>query len=178
MDYTDIPFEDCLRGDEGEMLLFALDRVHRQFAWKTGGLDAEQLRRRHAPSTLTVAGTILHLAKVEESWTALAAERPAGPPVPGPDGAEHSDGAEWDEAITLRPEELYDLWYSTIGRCRKEWSRLVADGGLETELHSDPGYIVKRRRRLVDILEENLLHTGQISVIREAIDGLVGNDPP
>ena len=42
----------------------------------------------------------------------------------------------------------------------------------------DPGYVVNRRRRLIDILEENLLHTGQTSIIREAIDGLVGNDPP
>jgi len=37
---------------------------------------------------------------------------------------------------------------------------------------------VNRRRRLVDILEENLLHTGQTSVIREALDGSVGDDPP
>lgn len=177
MDYTDIPFEDCLQGGEGEMLLFALDRVHRQFAWKSGGLDAEQLRRRHAPSGLTVAGTILHLAKVEESWTALAAERPVGGPVIGVDGAAHH-GAEWAEESTRPPAELYDLWYSTIARCREEWSHLIADGGLDAELHRDPGYVVNRRRRLVDILEENLLHTGQISVIREAIDGLVGNDPP
>ena len=26
------------------MLCFALDRVHKEFAWKTGGLTAEQLR--------------------------------------------------------------------------------------------------------------------------------------
>ncbi|MGP9680960.1 mycothiol transferase [Brachybacterium sp. AOP3-A1-3] len=177
MDYSDIPFEDCTLGDEGEMLLFALDRVHRQFAWKSGGLDAEQLRRQHAPSELTIAGTIVHLAKVEEQWTALAAERPVGPPVLGPDGSEHYD-AEWTQEITLTPEELYDLWYSTIGRYREEWGHLVAGSGLGTVLHSDPGYVATRRRRLVDILEENLQHTGQISVIREAVDGLVGNDPP
>lgn len=124
MDYSDIAFADCTLGDEGEMLRVALDRVHRQFAWKSGGLDAEQLRRQHAPS------------------------------------------------------ELYDLWYSTIGRYREEWGHLVAGSGLGTVLHSDPGYVATRRRRLVDILEENLQHTGQISVIREAVDGLVGNDPP
>jgi hypothetical protein len=33
------------------------------------------------------------------------------------------------------------------------------------------------RRRLVHILEENLLHTGQTSIIGEAIDGLVGQRP-
>lgn len=50
MDYTAIPFADCPHGTEGELLLFALDRVHRQFAWKSGGLDAEQLRQQHEPS--------------------------------------------------------------------------------------------------------------------------------
>lgn len=177
MEYTDIPFQDCLTGGEGDMLLFALDRAHTQFAWKSGGLDAEQLRQRHAPSRLTIAGTIVHLAKVEEHWTALAADRPPGWPVIGKDGAEHYDD-EWREEITLTPDELYELWYGTIFRCREEWTGLIADGGLDVVCTNDPGYVVNRRRRLVDVLEENLLHTGQISIIREAIDGLVGNDPP
>jgi hypothetical protein len=30
----------------------------------------------------------------------------------------------------------------------------------------------------MDILEENLLHTGHASIVREAVDGLTGNDPP
>jgi hypothetical protein len=177
MDYTDLPLADCRLGGEGAMLLFALDRVHRQFAWKSGGLNAEQLRARHAPSRLTIAGTIIHLAKVEEKWTASAAGRSAGPPAAGDDGLQHYN-AEWDDEILLSPAEIYDLWYRTVKRCRNEWSALIADGGLDVECADDPGYLVNRRRRLVDILEENLLHTGQTSIIREAIDGLIGNDPP
>lgn len=177
MDYTDIPIEDCRVGDEGEMLLFALDRVHRQFAWKSGGLASEQLGAKHPPSGVTVAGTMVHLAKVEEMWTAGAAGREPGSPVIGTDGETHYD-SEWQEAPTLPPEELYELWYGTIARCRQEWVGLITDGGLDVECTDDPGYVVNRRRRLVDILEENLLHTGQTSIIREAIDGLVGNDPP
>jgi hypothetical protein len=30
----------------------------------------------------------------------------------------------------------------------------------------------------VDLLEENLLHNGHASLLREAVDGLTGNDPP
>jgi len=177
MDYTDIPIEDCLLGPEGDMLLFALDRVHRQFAWKSGGLDAEQLYARHAPSRLTIAGTIVHLAKVEEMWTASAAGREPGPPVTGTEPWETPD-AEWTDALSASPEQLYALWYGTIARCRTEWAGLIAEGGLDVPVADDPGYTVSRRRRLLDILEENLLHTGQTSIIREAIDGLVGNDPP
>jgi hypothetical protein len=181
MDYTDIPFADCTVGSEGEMLLFALDRVHRQFAWESGGLDDAQLLQRHPPSKLTVAGTILHLAKVEENWTALAAGRAPGYPVIGADGKGHDD-EEWHLTPPIDPEEIYQVWYETIGRCRREWTELIADGGLgsglDHVLELDPDYPTNRRRRLVDILEENLLHTGQTSVIRESIDGLVGNDPP
>jgi hypothetical protein len=86
--------------------------------------------------------------------------------------------AEWEAAPHAAPQELYELWYGTIARCREEWGELVRDGGLDVPCEDDPGYRVNRRRRLLDILEENLLHTGQTSLVREAIDGLVGNDPP
>lgn len=64
MDYTVIPFPDCPTGSEGELLLFALDRVHRQFAWKSGNLDDAQLRQTHPPSTLMLGWLIKHLAGV------------------------------------------------------------------------------------------------------------------
>lgn len=119
MDYTDIPLEDCPTGDEGAMLLFALDRVHRQFAWKSGGLTSEHLGTRHPPSGVTVAGTMVHLAKVEEMWTAAAAGREPGPPVIGTESYVGYD-AEWQEAPTLPSRELYGLWYGTIAQCRQE----------------------------------------------------------
>ena len=35
---------------EVDMLLFALDRSHAQFAWKCGGLDAAGLSKSHPPT--------------------------------------------------------------------------------------------------------------------------------
>lgn len=166
MDYTDIPFADCPDGTEGELLLFALDRVHRQFAWKTGGLDAGQLRQRHPPSKLTPAWLIQHLTKVEADWTARAEGRES--PLAGID---------WDP-VTWQPDQLYALWYRTIERTRRTWVTLIDDGLDATLPWGGDDYVVNRRRALVDILEENLLHTGQASILRESIDGLVGNDPP
>ena len=63
MDYTELPFTDAPHGSEGEVLLFALDWVHRQFGWKTGGLTADQLRSTHPPSRMTLAGLIKYLAR-------------------------------------------------------------------------------------------------------------------
>lgn len=80
MDWKELSLAECLRGSEAEMLQFALDRVRRQFAWKTGGLDGEQLRRLHPPSTMTLAGLIKHMAFVEHGFTAKAADQPLGPP--------------------------------------------------------------------------------------------------
>lgn len=178
MDYSAIAFEDCPQGSEGELLLFALDRVHRQFAWKTGGLNAEQLGRRHPPSTMTLAGLIKHLASVEAVWTARALGE--GPDSPW-DEVDRAADPEWDwrTAVTEGPEVLYDLWYRTAAHTRSAWTQIVADDRLEDTVPWDSNdYLVNLRRVLVDILEENLLHTGQASMIREAVDGLIGNDPP
>lgn len=178
MHYTDIPFADCQQGTEGELLLFALDRVHRQFAWKTGGLNAEQLRRQHPPSTLTLAGLIKHLTLVEATWTARAL---GTSPTPGMDGVDRSADPEWEwrTAVTDDPKVLYSLWYQTAAHTRGVWAEIVADDRLDaTVAWGSDDYVVNLRRVLVDILEENLLHTGHASILREAIDGLVGNDPP
>ncbi len=169
MDYTDIPITDCPNGSEGELLLFALDRVHREFAWKTGGLDADQLQQRHPPSKLTLAWLTVHLTRVESDWTARA------------EGRTHEstlDGVDWD-ATSGDPEQLYGLWYRTIDRIRRSWATMIKDGGLDgTVAWGGDDYRVNRRRALVDILEESLLHTGHASIVREAVDGLVGNGPP
>ncbi len=176
MDYTDLPFTDAPQGSEGEVLLFALERVHRQFGWKTGGLTAEQLCRTHPPSSMTLAGLIKHLAFVEDGWTAKALGRPIGPPWDMRDWV-GNDGWGWESAVTDEPEDLYNLWYGTVARSHAAWSQMIIDGGLDAEPPQEGGYIVNRRRLLVDLLEENLLHTGHASLLREAIDGLRGNDP-
>lgn len=169
MDYTAIPLADCPNGSEGELLLFALDRVHREFAWKTGGLDVEQLHRRHPPSKLTLAWLIRHLTGVEADWTARA------------EGRTHEaslDSVDWD-AVSNDPDQLYVLWYQTIDRTRRSWADMIRNGGLDVTVRwGSDDYLVNRRRALVDILEESLLHTGHASIVREAIDGLIGNGPP
>lgn len=54
--------------DEVEALLGALHRNRRTFAWKTGGLDADAMRRTLGPSTMTLGGLVKHLALVEDHY--------------------------------------------------------------------------------------------------------------
>jgi hypothetical protein len=177
MEWRDIPLTECLRGGEAEMLQFALDRVRRQFAWKTGGLDAEQLRRQHPPSTMTLAGLIKHLAFVEDGFTARAAGQPLGPPWNARDWPGNDEWG-WESAVTDDPQELYALWYASVARSRATWAELTAGTGLDTTVdEGDPDWITNRRRILIDLLEEYLKHTGHADLLREPIDALRGNDP-
>lgn len=173
MDYTEVPVEECLLGNDGEMLCFALDRVRKEFAWKTGGLDAEQLRRRHPPSTMTLAGLIKHLTQVEVAFTAMAQGR--GDHV----GQDHRFSDEWTSALADDPQDLYAGWYSAIEQARAGWAEMIKGDGLDVIVEDpDPAWNKNRRRILVDLLEENLIHLGHVDLLREAIDGRRGHGWP
>jgi hypothetical protein len=129
---------------------------------------------------MTLAGLIKHMASVEDAWTAIAQGRPPRLPwnAPGWDG-----GEDWDfnSALDDEPVELYALWYGVVDRSVAAWRDMGRGNGLDvavtwTTFDGEP-YIVSRRRLLVDLLEENLMHTGHADVLREAVDGLKGNGP-
>src|SRR4051812_115100 len=119
MDYTDVaPAAECVAGPEKDMLAFALDRARAQFAWKTGGLSAEQLRRTHPPSTLTIAGLIKHLAFVEERYSRVHLQGLApGPPWNDVDWDADREW-DWHSAVGDEPDQLYGLWYDCVARAR------------------------------------------------------------
>jgi Protein of unknown function (DUF664) len=169
--------EPSATAGEQEMLLFALERVRRQFAWKTGGLDTAGLRRPHPPSRMTLGQIVKHMAQVEEFYVARdVTRRPPGAPWPADAGWDHA----WRTADEDSPEELYALWHGAVSRSRSAWDVALADGGLDQPSKHvlDDGTSVNLRRVVVDLIEEYLRHTGHADLFREAVDGLVGNDPP
>lgn len=103
MDYSDLSVTECLTGGEGEMLCFALDRARKEFAWKTGGLDAAQLRSRIPTSAMTLAGLIKHMALVEDGFTAMAQGRPTGVLQ----SQQQSGSDEWETALGDEPSTLH-----------------------------------------------------------------------
>jgi hypothetical protein len=56
----------------------------------------------------------------------------------------------------------------------------MADGALDQpiELSWSDGRRPSLRRMLCDLIEEYGRHTGHADLLREAVDGLVGEDPP
>ncbi len=172
--------EPSITPDEVEMLLFALERSRAQFAWKVGGLDEAALRAPHPPSAMTIGGLVKHMAGVEERTMALAVtgRRPA-PPWDSINPGEDPD-FEWRTASEDSPEELYDLWRTAVERSRTATAAALADGGLDrlAALTFGDGTPPNLRRMLVDLHDEYARHVGHADLFREAVDGLVGEDPP
>ncbi|MTD12910.1 DUF664 domain-containing protein [Nakamurella sp. YIM 132087] len=163
------------RPGEAGMLLFALRRSRAQFAWKVGGLDAEQLARPMPPSSMTIGGLVKHLALVEEQKIALALTgRPPAPPWDT-----HEPDTEWTSAAADTPEQLYGLWRATVARAEAALAGLT-DADLDRPVAVWPweGEPPNVRLLLVDLHDEYARHVGHADLFRERIDGLTGEDPP
>ncbi|MGI8994207.1 MAG: DUF664 domain-containing protein [Nocardioidaceae bacterium] len=72
------------------------------------------------------------------------------------------------------------LWDSTVERSRARLDAALADGRLDQRVHlSMPdGRHLSLRRLLCDLIEEYGRHTGHADLLREAVDGRGGEDPP
>ena len=162
---------------EVEALLGALHRNRRTFAWKTGGLDADAMRRTLGPSTVSLGGLVKHLSLVEDHYFTHQLRGRDYPAVWAPTADD--DEWEWTSAAEDSPEELRSLWLEAVGRSEAAVEEALADGGLDCTLAiSDWSETPSLRRVIVDLIEEYARHTGHADLIRESIDGLVGEDAP
>jgi hypothetical protein len=166
-------------GTEADTLIGALERQRATLAWKCGGLDPAGLRARLGPSTITLGGLLKHVALVEEVQFQfrLYGRRP-GPPW-DPAHADEPDW-EWTSAADDSPEELEKMWREAVDRSRAAVAEALEDGGLDRpgEFTYPDGRTPSLRRHLIDMIEEYARHAGHADLIRESVDGLVGEDPP
>ena len=176
---TDTPWEPPLAGTETEHLLGGLDRLRTTFRWKADGLDTAGLQTRIGASDITIGGLLKHLAAVEEfTFTTKL----TGPPDAGADAESwpHVPQDLFTTAADDSPEELYAGWDDAVARSRARVKAALAGGGLEQLAHVNDGagHHASLRRLLFDLLEEYGRHTGHADLIREVVDGRVGEDPP
>ena len=176
---TERPWEPPMAGTEGEHLAAALDRLRTTFRWKADGLDAAGLAARVGASELTLGGLLLHLALVEDD---AFTRRLDGGPYTGPWGELGYDGPEWEFrfASSAAPEQLYRLWDESVAGSRQRLAVVLAEGGPDqlVTLAAEDGERASLRRLLCDLIEEYGRHTGHADLLREAVDGRVGEDPP
>ncbi|HWJ80864.1 MAG TPA: DUF664 domain-containing protein [Nocardioides sp.] len=166
-------------GDEVATLLGSLERQRSIFAWKVGELDDEALGLRLGPSTMTLGGLLKHLALVEDDVFTQAL---LGRPLPAPWDAvdwETDRDWEWHSAAHDTADQLYDLWQSAVRRSRAAVEKALGAGGLDFAAEvTVPDGSPSLRRLLIDMIEEYARHTGHADLLREAVDGLTGEDPP
>jgi hypothetical protein len=87
---------------------------------------------------------------------------------------------EWHSAAADTPDQLYALWEEAVARSRANVRKVLAPEGLDAlARHRRPdGRAPSLRRILVDLIEEYARHVGHADLIRESVDGRVGEDPP
>ncbi|HEY0807884.1 MAG TPA: DUF664 domain-containing protein [Pseudonocardiaceae bacterium] len=181
MTNSDTPWEPPLAGSEVEHLVGALDRLRTTFRWKADDLDAAGLRTQVGASSLTLGGLLKHLAAAEDY---MFTTKLSGKPIGAPWDAVGWDGSSnWAFTFTTAddtPDQLYALWDGAIARSRARLDTALADGGLDqlVELSWPDGRRASLRRLVCDLIEEYGRHTGHADLLREAVDGVVGEDPP
>ena len=168
--------EPPLAGDETATLLGFLDFQRATLAWKCSGLDAAALGARVGASTMTLGGLLKHLAYVEDGWFGrwlLGLDR--DPPWDTVDWKADPDW-DWHSAAQDTPEQLLGLWQAAVARSRSRVAEVLADRGLDTPARRTwpDGRAPSLRWILVHMIEEYARHNGHADLLRESIDGLVG----
>lgn len=168
--------EPPLEGDETATLLGFLDYQRATFAWKTAGLDAAGLDTTVGVSSMTLGGMLKHLALVEDSWfSEWLLGRDRGSPWNTVNWDADPDW-EWHSAAEDTPDQLFTLWQDAVDRSRSAVTDALADGGLgQPAKRTWPdGRSPSLRWILCHMIEEYARHNGHADLIRESIDGLVG----
>jgi uncharacterized damage-inducible protein DinB len=158
------------RGDERATLAEFLRCQRLTLEVKCRGLDAEQLARRAVePSTMSLLGLVRHLAEVERSWfrRVLSAQDAPRLYCTETDRDGDFDGAVADPAVV---EEAFAAWRSEMAYAD---SYLATTPDLDTTAAGRDGPI-SLREVLVHMVEEYARHNGHADLLRERIDGRVG----
>jgi len=174
------PWEPPAAGSEVEHLVASLERLRATFRWKADGLDRAGLAATIGASSLTIGGLLKHLALTEDYTFAVkfAGESLGAPWDAG--GWDSDPDWEFTSAAADTPEQLYDGWDSAVERSRERLAAALSDGGLDqpADVSWPDGRHASLRRLVCDLIEEYGRHTGHADLLREAVDGRVGEDPP
>jgi len=159
-----------LVADERTMLDTWLDFHRDTLLWKCEGLTGEQLALRSVePSTLSLLGLVRHMTEVERSWFR---RRIAGEEIDGVYCRDDAPDADLDELDPATAQEALAAFRAEVEACRA----VAADLDLD--------HVVPFRRGdgnlglrwvYVHMIEEYARHNGHADLLRERIDGVIGD---
>ena len=155
---------------ERNLLVTYLRDYRTTLRMKCSGLDPEALATRSVPpSNLSLLGLIRHVTEAERAWFRRIMAGQDAPSVyrtPQSPGGDHDD-AVGDPAVV---ELAWRNWQAEIAFAEE----FVANAATLDVTGDTPDGPVELREVLVHMIEEYARHCGHADLIRERIDGRVG----
>src|SRR5215469_9123809 len=161
------------KSGERDALAQYLDYQRETILLKCEGLTKDQLAQRIPTSALTLAGLLYHLALVEEAWLEV---RFLGLGSRDPWASVDFDAdPEWEfrTSAELEPEQVRQRYREACERSRQAAAQADGLDQLSVRPLRD-GRRFTLRWVLLHLLEETARHAGHADLLREAIDGTVG----
>jgi uncharacterized damage-inducible protein DinB len=137
---------------------------------KCDGLTPAQLASRSVPpSSLSLLGLVRHLAEVERSWTRRVMRGDNAPRLWGDAGRD----ADFDGAVDDRDvvDRAFTAWQIEMDATDALVSETEDLGMMSASTTAGP---IALREVLVHLIEEYARHCGHADLLRERIDGRVG----
>jgi uncharacterized damage-inducible protein DinB len=132
---------------------------------KCDGLDPEQLARRSVPpSTMSLLGLVRHLAEAERAWRNWIIDDDPLPKLYG------ERDADFDEAVA--EQTAVDVAFSALAREQAATDSALAEHPDLSERLGSRRIAV--REVMVHTIDEYARHCGHADLLRECIDGRVG----
>jgi hypothetical protein len=87
---------------------------------------------------------------------------------------------EWRTGALDTPEDVHALWRDAVERSREVVADVINERGLDgpASFTWPDGRTPTVRAMLLDMIEEYARHTGHADILREAVDGRVGEGAP
>ena len=164
-------------GDERTTLVEALRCQRLTLEIKCEGLDAQAMARRSVePSTMSLLGLVRHLAEMERATFRVMM---AGQDVPrlycsDTDRDGDFDGAVPDPQVVAQAWETWRAEVDFATRFVAEAPSLDITGDDPLNQHGSGGGAMSLREVLVGMIEEYARHMGHVDLLRERIDGRLG----
>ncbi len=157
--------------DERSMLVGYLRDYRLTLEMKCAGLDAEGLARRTVPpSNLSLLGLVRHMADVERNWfrAVMAGEQAPHHYRTDADRDLAFNGAVADPAVV---DDAWRTWRAEIAFA-ETFVDNAPDLGVRGTMRD--GGTIALREVLLHMIEEYARHCGHADLIRERVDGRVG----
>jgi Protein of unknown function (DUF664) len=164
-------------GDERVTLAESLRCLRLTLELKCAGLDAEAMARRAVePSTMSLLGLVRHLAEVERATFRVMM---AGPDAPRLFCSSTDRDGDFDGAVP-DPQVVTEAW--AAWRAEADFATRFVAGAPSLDItaddplnqHGSGGGSMSLREALVGMIEEYARHMGHADLLREQLDGRLG----